>query len=189
MSFEADESATKIDLSVPGFREETGSIFIPPTVRHVEKQLRNERILLLDPLPIQGLDPFLDVGVRLAYGHDSPAYRKERVSQSREHLAARRTSADDSQICSVQSYSITGALRIAATFVSRFPSSSGPRIVHVPSPTSPEDLLALKQTGMEIRQFRFLDYRLGGIDWEGLREDISVRAPLCQRTFLVDAEH
>lgn len=81
MSFEADESATKVDLSVPGFREETGSIFIPPTVRHVEKQLRNERILLLDPLPIQGLDPFLDVGVRLAYGHDSPAYRKERASR------------------------------------------------------------------------------------------------------------
>jgi hypothetical protein len=48
-------------------------------VRHVEKQLRNERILLLDPLPIQGLETFLDVGNKLAYGGESPAYRKERV--------------------------------------------------------------------------------------------------------------
>ena len=48
-------------------------------MRHVEKQLRNERILLLDPLPIQGLETFLDVGNKLAYGGESPAYRKERV--------------------------------------------------------------------------------------------------------------
>lgn len=79
-SFERDTTEMKIDLSLAGFREESGKIFIPPTVRHVEKTLRNERILLLDPLPIQGLDSFLDVGTRLAYGQDSPAYRKERVS-------------------------------------------------------------------------------------------------------------
>jgi hypothetical protein len=46
--------------------------------------------------------------------------------------------------------------------------------MYVPDPVSPEDLLALKSSGMEIRQFRFLDSRLGGIDWEGLREDLSV---------------
>lgn len=80
LTYETDSAETKIDLCVPGFREDSGKIFIPPTVRHVEKLLRNERILLLDPLPIQGLEPFLDVGTRLAYGQDSPAYRKERVS-------------------------------------------------------------------------------------------------------------
>jgi hypothetical protein len=75
----AEASSSKIDLTLPGFREDSGKIFIPPTVRHVEKQLRNERILLLDPLPIQGLESFLDVGNKLAYGAESPAYRKERV--------------------------------------------------------------------------------------------------------------
>lgn len=82
MTFETDPFENKIDLSLPGFREDNGKIFIPPTVRHVEKLLRNEQILLLDPLPIQGLETFLDVGVRLAYGPDSPAYRKERVSRA-----------------------------------------------------------------------------------------------------------
>jgi hypothetical protein len=31
---------------------------------------------------------------------------------------------------------------------------------------------------MEIRQFRFQDQRLGGIDWEGLREDLMVSWPI-----------
>lgn len=65
-------------------------------------------------------------------------------------------------------------MRLASTFISRFPASSNGRAIYVPSPTSPEDLLALKHSGMEIRQFRFLDYKNGGIDWEGLREDLSV---------------
>jgi aspartate aminotransferase len=78
------------------------------------------------------------------------------------------------QICACQSYSITGALRLASTFLSRAPPTSAGRVMYVPDPVSPEDLLALKSSGMEIRQFRFLDSRLGGIDWEGLREDLSV---------------
>lgn len=65
-------------------------------------------------------------------------------------------------------------MRLASSFVARFPSSSSGRAIYVPSPTSPEDLLALKHSGMEIRQFRFLDGRNGGIDWEALREDLQV---------------
>lgn len=65
-------------------------------------------------------------------------------------------------------------MRLASSFMARFPSSSSGRAIYVPSPTSPEDLLALKNSGMEIRPFRFLDGKNGGVDWEGLREDLSV---------------
>jgi aspartate aminotransferase len=166
----AEASSSKIDLTLPGFREDSGKIFIPPTVRHVEKQLRNERILLLDPLPIQGLESFLDVGNKLAYGAESPAYRKERVRLFSAIVFAKLTL----KICSVQSFSVTGALRLASSFLARFPPTSSGRSIYVPNPTLPEDLVSLKASGMEIRQFRFLDQKMGGIDWEGLREDLMV---------------
>jgi len=78
------------------------------------------------------------------------------------------------QICAVQSFSVTGALNLASNFLARFPPTANGRAIYVPNPTLPEDLVSLKASGMEIRQFRFLDQRLGGIDWEGLREDLMV---------------
>lgn len=78
-AFDADPSDIKINISLPGFREDSGKIFIPPTVRHVEKGLNKETILTRDPLPIEGYHPFLDLGTRLAYGANTPAYKSERV--------------------------------------------------------------------------------------------------------------
>jgi hypothetical protein len=80
----------------------------------------------------------------------------------------------DIQICSIQSYSVTGAMNLASSFLARFPPTANGRAIYVPNPTLPEDLVSLKASGMEIRQFRFLDQRQGGIDWEGLREDLMV---------------
>ncbi|WRT69523.1 uncharacterized protein IL334_006510 [Kwoniella shivajii] len=152
-AYEADELPTKINLSLPGFREDNGKIFIPPTVRYVEKNLRNENILAREALPIEGYAPFLDVGVRFAYGVDSQPYRHRRIS-------------------AIQALSLTGALRLAATFLSRFPSVPITKTVFVPSPTADEDTTALQDAGLEIRSFRFLDMKTGSVDWEGLREDL-----------------
>jgi len=65
-------------------------------------------------------------------------------------------------------------MNLASSFLSRFPPTANGRAIYVPNPTLPEDLVSLKASGMEIRQFRFLDQRQGGIDWEGLREDLMV---------------
>lgn len=69
---------------------------------------------------------------------------------------------------------MTGAMNLASSFLARFPPTANGRAIYVPNPTLPEDLVSLKASGMEIRQFRFLDQRQGGIDWEGLREDLMV---------------
>ncbi|WWC73523.1 uncharacterized protein I206_107495 [Kwoniella pini CBS 10737] len=157
-AYENDEIPTKINLSLPGFREDNGKIFIPPTVRYVEKNLRNDNILAREALPVEGYAPFLDVGVKFAYGADSQAYRHKRIA-------------------SIQAFSLTGGLRLAATFLSRFPPIPTTKTVFVPSPTADEDTTALQDAGLEIRSFRFLDYKTGSVDWEGLREDLQ-DAPL-----------
>lgn len=33
-------------------------------------------------------------------------------------------------------------------------------------------MTALQDAGLEIRSFRFLDLKTGGVDWESLREDL-----------------
>ncbi|WWC95539.1 hypothetical protein V866_002404 [Kwoniella sp. B9012] len=157
-AYENDEVGVKINLSLPGFREDNGKIFIPPTVRYVEKNLRNENILAREALPIEGYSPFLDAGIKFAYGSESQAYRHRRIA-------------------SIQAFSLTGALRLAATFLSRFPPVPGTKSVFVPSPTADEDTTALQDSGLEIRSFRFLDYKTGGVDWESLREDLQDAPP------------
>lgn len=75
---ESDANNPQLDLTLHGFREDNGRIFIPPTVRYVEKRMRAEQesVLARDALPIQGDEKFLSEGTKLAYGAASPAWRK-----------------------------------------------------------------------------------------------------------------
>lgn len=76
------------------------------------------------------------------------------------------------QIAAVQTVSLTGALRLGATFLSRFPSTPAVKVIYIPNPTIEEEAWALREAGLEIRLYRFFDRKLGGVDWEGMREDL-----------------
>ena len=80
LAYEEDASPSKLNLSLQGFRDDEERLFIPPTVRYVEKHMVNENILTREALPVEGHAPFLDLGVKFAYGVDSTAYRDRRVS-------------------------------------------------------------------------------------------------------------
>jgi aspartate/tyrosine/aromatic aminotransferase len=81
-SIEVIANHTKLDLTLHGFREDNGRIFIPPTVRYVEKMMRadKESILAKDAIPIQGDEKFLREGTKLVYGGESTVWRKSHVS-------------------------------------------------------------------------------------------------------------
>lgn len=81
-SAEIAANHTRLDLTLHGFREDNGRIFIPPTVRYIEKTMRadKESILAKDALPIQGDERFLREGTKLVYGGESVIWRKEHVS-------------------------------------------------------------------------------------------------------------
>lgn len=71
-----------------------------------------------------------------------------------------------------------GALRVAATFLARFatfapaPSANAAKVVYVPSPTSAQDEAALRDSGLDVRRFRFMDPQSGAVEWEATREDL-----------------
>jgi aspartate aminotransferase len=64
-------------------------------------------------------------------------------------------------------------MRLAGTFLARFPAPPG-RQVFIPNPTTEEDATALRDAGLEIRHYRFLDRKNGGVDFDGLKEDLGV---------------
>ncbi|WVN86926.1 uncharacterized protein L203_102101 [Cryptococcus depauperatus CBS 7841] len=152
-AFEADEVLAKMIISDPGLRDDTGNYFIPPTVKYIENKIRGESLLNMDVLPTEGHAPFLNAGLKFAYGPESYPYKQKRIA-------------------AIQGVSLTGGLRLAATFLSRFPPTPEPKTVFIPSPSTDEDVSALQDAGLVIRSFRFLDKETGGVDWESVKNDL-----------------
>ncbi|KAG7528669.1 hypothetical protein FFLO_06000 [Filobasidium floriforme] len=152
-SFMTDLGHNKLNLGLSGFRQDDGSIFVPPTTRSIERSMHMRGGLSHDALPIEGHAPFLELGLKFAYGKDGHAFK-------------------DGRIAAVQAMSLTGALRIGATFLSRFPAASAPKAIYIPNPTVEEEAFAIRDSGLEINLYRFFDRRTGGVDWDGMREDI-----------------
>jgi len=75
-----DLGHNKLNLGLSGFRQDDGSIFVPPTTRSVERSMHMRGGLSHDALPIEGHPPFLDLGVKFAYGKDGHAFKDGRVS-------------------------------------------------------------------------------------------------------------
>jgi len=150
-------------LALPGFRDDNGAIFVPPTVKYAEKQMRTESVLAEEALPAWGDQAFLNEGLKFAYGEEEGRFQYKNVSSSRW---SRLT-----QISAVQTISLTGALRIAGTFLSRFPTRG--RQMYLPSPSTDEDTKTLRESGLDIRSYRFLDRRTGVVDFDALRDDLT----------------
>ncbi|ORX37874.1 pyridoxal phosphate-dependent transferase [Kockovaella imperatae] len=151
-AYNADASSSKIDLSLPGFREDSGKPFLPPTVRHAEKQLRNAELFNRDALPVWGDERFLAEGIKFAYGSDHAKLKLENIA-------------------AIQASTLTGALRLAGTFLSRFSGPSS-RSIYLPSPTTEEDTSTLRDAGLDIRHYRYLDRKTGAVDFDGLQADL-----------------
>jgi len=69
-----------------------------------------------------------------------------------------------------QTISGTGALRIGGAFVARhYPGS---KIIYLPNPTWGNHIPLFKDSGLEVRQYRYFDKKTVGLDFEGLKEDL-----------------
>lgn len=153
-----DESPNKLNVAVHGFRDDKGNMYRPPTVKHAETRLREDPDLFNETLPIEGYAPFLDLGTRFGYGEDSVVYKNKRVA-------------------AIQAMSVTGGLRMAAIFLSRFPATASMRSVLVQTPAAEEDIAALRDGGLDVKMIRFLDHKTGLVDWDGFREDLQAAPP------------
>ncbi|KAI4868220.1 aspartate aminotransferase [Hypoxylon rubiginosum] len=146
-AFKADTFDQKINLGVGAYRDDQGKPYVLPSVRAAEDTIISKR-LNKEYLGITGLPEFTKAAAELAYGKGSPALERLVITQS---------------------ISGTGALRIAAAFLSRFHPSGK---IYIPTPSWANHKAVFSDAGLKVEQYRYYDKKTIGLDFEGMLADI-----------------
>lgn len=147
-AFKADSFEKKINLGVGAYRDDQGKPYVLPSVRAAEDRIVAKR-LNKEYLGITGLPEFTAAAAELAYGKGSSALERLAITQS---------------------ISGTGALRIAATFLSRF--YPGDKTIYIPTPSWANHKAVFHDSGLKVEQYRYYDKNTIGLDFEGMLADI-----------------
>jgi len=149
-AFKADKDSRKINLGVGAYRDEKGKPYVLPSVQKAEELIRaskSDKEYLL----ITGLAEFTQLAAKLAYGADSTPFTEKRIAVT-------------------QSISGTGALRIGGAFLARHHSPS--KTIFLPVPSWGNHTPIFRDSGLDVRGYRYFDKKTVGLDFEGLKEDL-----------------
>ncbi|KAL7007640.1 aspartate transaminase aat1 [Cystobasidiomycetes sp. EMM_F5] len=149
-AFKRDTDSRKINLGVGAYRDEKGKPFVLPSVRQAEEAIVKAKYDK-EYLPITGYPEFTKHAALLAYGKDSKPLK-------------------DGTIAITQSISGTGALRIGGAFLQRFYEHS--KEIYLPTPTWGNHIPIFKDSGLNVKQYRYYDKNTVGLDFKGMLEDI-----------------
>lgn len=154
-AFKADKDPRKINLGVGAYRDGNGKPYVLSSVKSAE-----DLIALENPdkeyLPISGLPEFTKAAAKLAYGADSQPLKQ-------------------SAIAVVQSISGTGALRIGGAFLQRFFPHA--KAIYIPTPSWGNHTSIFRDSGLEVKQYRYFDKKTVGLDFEGMKADLQSMPP------------
>lgn len=76
------------------------------------------------------------------------------------------------QVSVIQTISGTGALRIGAAFFARhYPHS---KVIYVPNPTWGNHIPVFRDSGLEVKHYKYFNKETVGLDFEGLKADLKV---------------
>ncbi|KAA1468218.1 hypothetical protein DENSPDRAFT_833456 [Dentipellis sp. KUC8613] len=149
-AFKADKDPRKINLGVGAYRDGNGKPYVLNAVKKAEDVLRGHGPDK-EYLPITGLPEFTKNAAKLAYGADAAPFK-------------------DNAISVTQSISGTGALRIGGTFLARFYPHS--KVIYLPVPSWGNHTPIFRDSGLEVRGYRYFDKSTVGLDFKGLIEDL-----------------
>mmetsp|Transcript_5431 Transcript_5431/g.10935 ORF Transcript_5431/g.10935 Transcript_5431/m.10935 type:complete len:418 (-) Transcript_5431:350-1603(-) len=152
VAFNADTSDKKINLGIGAYRDETGKPWVLTCVKAAEKKICDDLsagAINMEYLPVQGYQPFLDTTSSVILGKDSPIIK-------------------DKKIAVVQTLSGTGALRVAAEFISMY----NPGVtVYCSDPTWGNHHAIFKKAGLVTKTYRYLTKTMG-LDIDGMLADL-----------------
>ncbi|KAG5648036.1 hypothetical protein DXG03_007071 [Asterophora parasitica] len=149
-AFKADKDPRKINLGVGAYRDGNGKPYVLESVKKAEEILTASNFDK-EYLPITGLAEFNKRAALLAYGADSAPLK-------------------DGAISVTQSISGTGALRIGGAFLARhYPHS---KAIYLPVPSWGNHTPIFRDSGLEVRGYRYFDKKTVGLDFEGLKADL-----------------
>jgi aspartate aminotransferase len=149
-AFKADKDPRKINLGVGAYRDDKGKPYVLPSVQKAEELVRASNPDK-EYLPITGLPEFTKAAAKLAYGADSAALQEGRVAVT-------------------QSISGTGALRIGGAFLARhYPHA---KTIYLPVPSWGNHTPLFRDSGLEVKGYRYFDKSTVGLDFAGLKADL-----------------
>ncbi|KAJ8502860.1 hypothetical protein ONZ45_g11382 [Pleurotus djamor] len=149
-AFKADKDPRKINLGVGAYRDEKGKPYVLSSVKKAE-QILSASNPDKEYLPINGLPEFTKAAAKLAYGSESVPLQEGSVAIT-------------------QSISGTGALRIGGAFLGRhYP---GAKVIYLPVPSWGNHTPIFRDSGLEVRGYRYFDKKTVGLDFEGLKADL-----------------
>ncbi|GLB36201.1 putative aspartate aminotransferase [Lyophyllum shimeji] len=149
-AFKADKDPRKINLGVGAYRDDNGKPYVLPSVKKAEEILTVSKPDK-EYLPITGLADFNKRAALLAYGAESAPLNEGAVAVT-------------------QSISGTGALRIGAAFLARhYPHA---KVIYLPVPSWGNHTPIFRDSGFEVRGYRYFDKKTVGLDFEGLKADL-----------------
>nr|AZL94202.1 cytosolic aspartate aminotransferase [Cardiosporidium cionae] len=155
VSYKADPHPDKVDLGVGAYRTEEGKPYVFQVVRHVEQQLTNELLNLSinkEYLPIDGIPELKILTQRLLFG-DCEAVNGERI-------------------CSAQSISGTGALRVLANFIAIYLDT--PKLIYLSKPTWTTHHRIFSSEGFSIREYPYWNTDSKTIDIHRLLSTLAI---------------
>lgn len=156
-AFREDTHPAKVNLGVGAYRDDNGLPYVLPVVRRIEQQVANDLKSNHEYLPQQGLEKFASQAAKLLLGEQSGAIAEHRV-------------------VTVQSLSGTGALRVAFAFLRKFCPAGANTAVYVPKPTWSNHKNVIPDADLRTKEYRYFDFETGGVDIEGMLEDINKAA-------------
>lgn len=152
VAFRNDDFSKKVNLGIGAYRTSEGKPYIFKAVRKAEEMMMKDETLNKEYLLIDGLSELKELTQKLAFGEDSDLVKEKRI-------------------CSVQSISGTGALKIAADFISRYVPSS--KVVYLSAPTWPNHQNVFKYANLETKEYPYWHYEKKCIDIEGMLNCLS----------------
>eukprot|EP00922_Rhytidocystis_sp_ex-Travisia-forbesii_P066369 GHVS01098536.1.p1 GENE.GHVS01098536.1~~GHVS01098536.1.p1 ORF type:complete len:330 (-),score=72.91 GHVS01098536.1:26-874(-) len=132
-AFRSDKFDGKVNLSVGAYRDNRGEPFVFRAVRQVEEQLAGA-LLDKEYLPIDGLQALKKPTQQLMFGCDSSAIRHDRI-------------------CSIQSISGSGALRLAGELVLHHINS--PKVAYISRPSWPIHKQMFEALGFTANEYPY----------------------------------
>ncbi|CAB3410870.1 unnamed protein product [Caenorhabditis bovis] len=148
-AYKADKNPNKINLGVGAYRDDQGRPFVLPSVRSAEAQMIRDN-LDKEYATIAGITNFNNEAARLAFGDESDIIKSKRIFTT-------------------QSISGTGALRIGSEFLAKYHEI---KTIYQPSPTWGNHIPIFRNTGFEVKTYRYYDKASCGFDEKGALEDL-----------------
>ena len=150
-AFTADTNPRKVNLGVGAYRDDDGKPYILPSVKIAEEKVM-KKAEGHEYAGIAGIQSYIDLSLKFAYGENSEVLNSSRVA-------------------AVQTLSGTGACRLFGEFINRFVGTGVD--MYMPNPTWGNHIPIMKDAGLVPSQYRYYDPNTCGVDFEGMKQDIT----------------